>query len=1009
MSTALQRGADWAIWDLHVHTPASVVSGYGKDEGAWDRYLDDLERLPSDIKVLGINDYWFLDGYKRVSAAKAAGRLPNIELLLPVVEMRIEQFGGSNNHLKRVNLHVIFDPKIGIETIESQFLNRLGGSFQLAPEADGATWAGAVTRQSLEDLGRQVKDSVPEDRLNEYQDDFVEGFNNLNVPMSEVEKLLQSSYLSGHTLLGIGKAEWSQIKWNDQSVASKKSIINKADLVFTAFQDATTWAYEVENLKQNKITHQLLDCSDAHYPSTSDQDLKVGACQSWLNTTFSFQGLAHALKEFDTRVHVGLEPAGLARVRTAPESVLDEVKLTSSDKETYSLFDYSLPLNTGFIAIVGNKGQGKSALLDCIALAGNSSRYDEFAFLNRTRFLRGNNKEAKEYSVRVSWRSGKTSESNLTHTPSATSDVAVEYLPQRFVERVCAATPLSDDAALFERELREILFTHIDEEERAQEHSFEALLALKTQASRGTLAREQAALKDLIASYASAATFAATQKAADVEARLASKREDLRRAEEDLEKAKAALASTAQSAEGATESEQLEADLARLRDDRSVIAQRRSEADRGLAQLRQAAEQIRTLETQLQTLREDAATTNTLADQIASLVSTDGPFDPIVSVSVNQSAIDRFKQLRESRHGERMSQQSTSATDGAAVDAQIAATSQRLAAIDGERALARQRVSQTEERIAQLKGSDENPDSIAGLVALLTRIQNAPVALSAARSALLNQAGTVYEAIQGQLEAVESLYRPATEFIAGSSLAGSAGLEFDASIRFTNQWLGLTKALDGRKSGDLIGWIEQVPDRIGDTSWESIEAALRDFLTRLESERGTLDGELRDPASALRTSASLDGLLREVLGLDWLEVRFGLTGDGMPLELLSPGQRGLILALFYLVVDRRTIPLLLDQPEENLDNETIATRLVPAIHDAAARRQTIVVTHNANLAVVGDADQIVHCVSQDRKFTVSSGHISELGVASLAVNVLEGTKPAFDNRRAKYGLFPNLT
>lgn len=142
--------------------------------------------------------------------------------------------------------------------------------------------------------------------------------------------------------------------------------------------------------------------------------------------------------------------------------------------------------------------------------------------------------------------------------------------------------------------------------------------------------------------------------------------------------------------------------------------------------------------------------------------------------------------------------------------------------------------------------------------------------------------------------------------------------------------------------------------------------------------------------------------------LSWLEVRFGLTGDGLPLSQLSPGQRGLVLALFYLVVDRRTSPLLLDQPEENLDNETIAAKLVPAIHEAAGRRQTIVVTHNANLAIVGDADQIVHCQMNDRRFAVSSGSIAELDVAKFALNVLEGTKPAFDNRRHKYEAFPEL-
>lgn len=143
--------------------------------------------------------------------------------------------------------------------------------------------------------------------------------------------------------------------------------------------------------------------------------------------------------------------------------------------------------------------------------------------------------------------------------------------------------------------------------------------------------------------------------------------------------------------------------------------------------------------------------------------------------------------------------------------------------------------------------------------------------------------------------------------------------------------------------------------------------------------------------------------------MTWLEVRFGLTGNNRQLSELSPGQRGLVLALFYLVVDLRATPLLLDQPEENLDNETIASKLVPAIHEAAGRRQTIIVTHNANLAIVGDADQIIHCRMSNEEFSVSSGCIAELDIAKFALDVLEGTKPAFDNRRHKYEAFPELS
>ncbi|WP_143822910.1 hypothetical protein [Mucilaginibacter sp. MD40] len=103
------KGSTWRKWDLHVHTPDSMVSFYEGNsiEDKWEKFISDLEALPSEFKVLGINDYLFLDGYEKVVGYKQAGRLQNIECLFPVVEFRIKKFGG-NKVFKRVNFHIIF-------------------------------------------------------------------------------------------------------------------------------------------------------------------------------------------------------------------------------------------------------------------------------------------------------------------------------------------------------------------------------------------------------------------------------------------------------------------------------------------------------------------------------------------------------------------------------------------------------------------------------------------------------------------------------------------------------------------------------------------------------------------------------------------------------------------------------------------------------------------------------------------------------------------------------------
>ena len=106
------------------------------------------------------------------------------------------------------------------------------------------------------------------------------------------------------------------------------------------------------------------------------------------------------------------------------------------------------------------------------------------------------------------------------------------------------------------------------------------------------------------------------------------------------------------------------------------------------------------------------------------------------------------------------------------------------------------------------------------------------------------------------------------------------------------------------------------------------------------------------------------------------------------------------------LLDRREIPLVIDQPEDNLDNESVYQILVTFLKKAKKRRQIIMVTHNPNLAVVADAEQIIH-VSINKKnkindYSFYSGSIENPEINKKVIDILEGTLPAFDNRRIKY-------
>jgi DNA repair ATPase RecN len=123
-----------------------------------------------------------------------------------------------------------------------------------------------------------------------------------------------------------------------------------------------------------------------------------------------------------------------------------------------------------------------------------------------------------------------------------------------------------------------------------------------------------------------------------------------------------------------------------------------------------------------------------------------------------------------------------------------------------------------------------------------------------------------------------------------------------------------------------------------------------------------------------------------------------------PLEELSAGQRAT--ALLLIVLLESDGPLIVDQPEDDLDNRFITEGVVPRMKDEKRRRQFIFATHNANIPVLADAELIIGLSARARSAEMSPdlmGSIDTKAVRSLVETQLEGGKEAFELRRLKYG------
>ncbi len=119
---------------------------------------------------------------------------------------------------------------------------------------------------------------------------------------------------------------------------------------------------------------------------------------------------------------------------------------------------------------------------------------------------------------------------------------------------------------------------------------------------------------------------------------------------------------------------------------------------------------------------------------------------------------------------------------------------------------------------------------------------------------------------------------------------------------------------------------------------------------------------------------------------------------------LSLGQQQSVL-LALILSSNSCHPLIIDQPEDNLDSEFIYHSLVPVLRRAKERRQIIIVTHNANVAVLGDAELIVVLKSSSEYAKIiARGSIDNIETKDAACNILEGAKEAFLRRAKIYGI-----
>ena len=269
----------------------------------------------------------------------------------------------------------------------------------------------------------------------------------------------------------------------------------------------------------------------------------------------------------------------------------------------------------------------------------------------------------------------------------------------------------------------------------------------------------------------------------------------------------------------------------------------------------------------------------------------------------------------------------------------------------------------------------------------------------------------VFDCILAEEHVLRELYAPI-----GAKLEVAAGTlaKLSFSVRRTvdvDQWAEAgEKLLDLRHTGVFKGHgsVAARAERALAPAWRTgdsaaVTAAMAAF--RQDNQEDLLEASRVPKGNQTDYRAWLKRFAQWLYSTDHIQVRYSVDYDSIDIRNLSPGTRGIVLLLLYLALDDADDrPLIIDQPEENLDPKSIQDELVSLFIAAKMKRQVIMVTHNANLVVNTDADQIIIAHAGPREvgglpgISYMAGGLEDAAVRRGVCEILERGEHAFRER-----------
>jgi hypothetical protein len=980
----VNRGSEWRRWEPHIHAPGTVLNNQFKGPDAWTNYLTALEGLTPKIEAIAVTDYYVTDAYEKVLRQHKAGRLPGVQLIFPNIEVRLDVATRSGF----VNLHLLISPEGPNHLVEVQ---RILSRLQFNAHGDRFD----CTREDLIRLGKRADPAITDD-----QAALAHGATQFKVSFTQLRQVYtESDWAKNNILIAVagGSDDGTSGVRHAADATLRQEIEKFSHIIFASSQAQREFWLGRRGVSIDELRRRYdgpkpcLHGSDAHDLSATGQPTDHRF--SWIKGALTFDALRQACIDPGDRAYVGAEPPH----RALPSQVISQVEITNASWAVTP----TVPLNSGLIAIVGARGSGKTALTDVIAAGSDAISWDTEnadedispSFLARARALIG------DAEVTLTWGGGnvitRALDGNDANGPLAYP--RVRYLSQQFVEELCSSKGTSEGLV---QEIERVIFEAHREDQREGAVNFAELLESRTMRFRQSREREAEAI-------------------ASISERIA----------EELEKESLVAGLSQQIAQKRNLIAAYNTDLAKL-----VVKGTQAEANRH-AELSQAAQ---ALNAQIQRFGNQHRTFLTMQDEVRNMRATRAP-EMLREVQarhpgsgLNAAQWDEFLLIYKGDVDRALSgyiawaEQQVATINGVPpppgdpnvplipIGQDLSAV--KLATIKAEMARLEQFISADTDIRAQYTALSSRIAQESSVLKTLDARQLDAQGAAARRKALQTERETTYarvfDAIVSEQNVLIALYAPLMSRLAKSSgtlhkLSFSVSRVVDAST-----WADLAESelIDCRKSGPFSGRgsLNALANSELKPAWETgspveIQAAMADFIAKYS--RDLLKHAPYDPAQKSEFRTWLRQFARWLFSTDHITVRYEIAYDGVDIRNLSPGTRGIVLLLLYLALDDADDrPLIIDQPEENLDPKSVFDELVSLFTTAKSKRQVIMVTHNANLVINTDADQIIiasagsHPAGGLPPITYDAGGLEDANIRKEVCNILEGGEDAFRER-----------